>query len=192
MSYTDPWPYFGHESLRKELQRRMTMIDTAISGVGGGGGSVYSFMKRSSTSTSTAAPTLLVPWQTEEATLGSDVTWSSDNNTRLTVATTGTYKIGGYLTYSSAGQRTQACAQILINGTWEGDFRGDTYVRNSGSSWDYGIIEISSEPFNLTANDYVELQLARTSGANTSYNTGGSNTVTFSGAHSRIWVERVA
>ena len=174
--------------MRAELERIFEEIEANQ----GGGGSVYGFHKRSSTSTSNAAPTLTVPWQTEEDTLGSDITWDSGNNTRLTVAATGAYRIGGYLTFTSPTQRGEANGLILINGVSEGDFRGDTYVRNAGSSWDYGIIEMATEPFNLTAGDYVEIQLARTSGADSSYSTGGTGTITFRGQSSRIWVERVA
>ena len=49
----------------------------------GGGGSVYSFMKRSSTSTSNLTSVeFAIPLQTAIDSHGSDVTWSSGNNTR--------------------------------------------------------------------------------------------------------------
>ncbi|MEM8616612.1 MAG: hypothetical protein AAGF20_06720 [Pseudomonadota bacterium] len=165
---------------------------TAIEGSGGGGGSVYSYRKRSSTSTGNAAPALVIPWGIDEGSSGSDVTYDGANPTRLTIATTGVYKVGGVVTFSSTTQRGQASAEILINGTPTGVFRGGSYVRNSGSSWDYWPIEVSSEPFSLNAGDYVELRLVRNSGANGSYATGGSGTITHRGVSSRFWVERMA
>ena len=156
-----------------------------------GGGSVYSFMRRSSLSTASAAPTLTIPLETEEDSFGADVKWDSGNNTRLTVDTTGVYRIGGYVTFSSNTQRGQAAVLLLINGV-AGDFRSSSYVRNSGSSWDYWVMEIAATPFSLTAGDYVELQLARTSGANTAYSTGGTGSIVLRGVSSQLWVERVA
>lgn len=158
---------------------------------GGGGSSVYHFAKRSSTTTGNAAPRLMIPWDTELS-AGSDITWDALNNTRLTIGETGNYRVGGYLTYRTTQQRGQANGEIFINGTSTGDFRGDTYVRNSGSSWDYGVIEMSSEPFALTSGDYIEIGVARTSGANASYGTGGSGTIVVRGQSCRVWVERMA
>ncbi|MDJ0827913.1 MAG: hypothetical protein QNJ16_20700 [Rhodobacter sp.] len=167
-------------------------VKQAIDALAPGGSSVYGFRKRSSTDTSNAAPTLIIPWQTDEGSLGTDITWDSGNNTRLTIATTGTYRIGGFVTFSTTQQRGQATVEILINGVSEGIYRGGSYVRNSGTSWDFWCIEVASEPFNLTATDYVEFRLARNSGAGASYTTGGSGTIVHSGTRSRIWAERVA
>ena len=175
-----PTPTLSHQAANKQY-----VDDNA------GGGS-YSFMKRSSTDTASAAPTLVIPWQTAEGSSGSDVTWASGNNTRLTIATTGVYRIGGYVTFSTVTQRGQAAVEILINGVSEGVYRGGSYVRNSGSSWDYWCIEVAPEPFSLTAGDYVELRLARTSGANATYSTGGTGTIVHRGTASKIWVERAA
>ena len=173
--------------VRAELERHLNNLESS-----GGGDSAYGFLKRGSTSTATAAPTLVIPWDAADSNLGTDITWSSGNNTRFTIATTGTYRVGGYLTYQSGSQRTQAVIDILINGVSTGDYRSSSYVRNSGTSWDYWAMELSPEPFNLTAGDYVELALVRTSGAGGTYGTGGSNTVTFRGQSSKFWIERVA
>ncbi|MEM1337261.1 MAG: hypothetical protein AAGF96_05900 [Bacteroidota bacterium] len=163
-----------------------------IADLGGGGASVYSFHKRSSTSTSTATPRHTIPWQTDLESFGSDVNWDPGNNTRLTINSNGVYKIGGFITYSSTSQRGQASAEIFINGVSQGIFRGGSYIRNSGTAWDYWSIEISPEPFTLTAGNYIELALVRTSGAGGSYSTGGSGTITLRGQSSRIWIERMA
>ena len=172
-----------------KLNELKILIDNLPSG---GGSSSYSFMKRSSTNTGNASPTLTIPWQTLLAELGSDVSWSSGNSTRLTIETDGAYKIGGFITYSSPTQRGQASAEILINGVPQGVFRGGSYIRNSGTAWDYWPIEVSPEPFNLIAGDYVEMRLVRTSGAGATYSSGGSGTITHSGTRSRIWIERMA
>lgn len=184
------------EEISKGFARIVTKLNelkSTIDGLGGGGGgSVYSFIKRSSTSTANASPTLVIPWQTALSSLGSHITWSSTNNTRLTIATDGAYKVGGFVTYLSATQRAQASVEILINGVAQGVFRGGSYIRNSGSSWDYWPIEFAPEPFNLTAGDYIELRLVRTSGAGATYGTGGTGTLTLRGQSSRIWIERMA
>lgn len=166
--------------------------ETGPQGPAGGGSSAYSYRKRSSTNTGTASPTLIIPWQTDLGSFGADVTFDGANNTRLTAASDGVYKVGGFLTYSSTTQRGQASAEILINGTPEGVFRGGSYVRNSGSSWDYWAIEIAPEPFTLSAGDYIELRLVRTSGANANYATGGTGAITHRGTASRFWIERMA
>ncbi|MEM1088701.1 MAG: hypothetical protein AAGH90_13330 [Pseudomonadota bacterium] len=167
-------------------------INALRSEMGGSGGvSVYDYAKRSSTSTSTINPRLIIPWQTVLK-AGTDITWDAANNTRFTIGATGVYRIGAFLTYQSSTQRAQANGEIFINGVSEGVFRGDTYVRNSGSTWDYGIAEISPEPFDLSAGDYVEIAIARTSGAGTNYTTGGQGTLNFRGQYSRAWVERTA
>ena len=158
----------------------------------GGGSSVYSMLKRSSTDTSNAAPTLIIPWQTAGLSSGSDVTWSGTNNTRITCVSAGTYTVGGYVTYQSATQRAQASVEILLSGTGTGVFRGQSYVRNSGSAWDYWCIEISPEPFTVGAGAYFEFRLSRNSGAGATYGTGGTGTITHRGTASAIWVQRVA
>ena len=159
---------------------------------GPAGSGVYSFQKRSSTSTGTAPPRITIPWDTADESSGSDVTWSSGNNTRFTANADGVYKISAAIAYRSTTQRAQAVVEVRKNGTLTGVFRGSSYIRNSGSAWDYWIIEMAGEPFNLVAGDYLELDLVRTSGAGGSYTTGGTGTITLSGPNSRAWVERVA
>jgi len=187
------------EQAMSQIESSFTRIETSLAAAGialdqisGLTFTPFQFHKRSSTDTSNAAPTLIIPWQTEEQTLGDDITWDAGNNTRITIGTDGTYRVGGFITYTSSTQRAQASVEVLINGVTQGVYRGGSYIRNSGSSWDYWCIELSTEPFNLSENDYIEFQLARNSGAGASYATGGSGTITHRGTSSRIWVERVA
>lgn len=158
----------------------------------GGGGGVYSFEKRSSVSTGTAGPRITIPWDTAGESFGSDVSWDGANSTRFTAESDGVYKLAAAITYRSTTQRAQAVVEVRKNGTLTGVFRGSSYIRNSGSSWDYWIIEMSGEPFNLVAGDYLEIDLVRTSGAGGSYTTGGTGTITLSGPNSLAWMERVA
>lgn len=171
---------------------KATAQEVADLGSGGGGSNPYAFRKRSSTSTGNASPSLVIPWDVDEDSFGSDVEWDVANPTRLSVASAGVYRIGGVITHSSNTQRGQASTRISINGTTQGVFRGASYVRNSGSSWDFWPIEFAPEPFNLAANDYFEVELARTSGAGANYSTGATGTIALRGVSSRVWVERVA
>ncbi len=159
---------------------------------GPAGSGVYSFMRRASTSTSNAVSTLTIPLQTAVDSHGSDVSWDSGDNTRLVAETTGVYRVGASVTFESPGARTQAALQVLINGTWDNVFRGTGYVRNSGFSWDFWELEMAPYPLSLTADDYIEVVLARVSGAGATYSTGGNNTATIRGASSEVWLERVA
>ncbi|MEM9437400.1 MAG: hypothetical protein AAGA15_10190 [Pseudomonadota bacterium] len=159
---------------------------------GGSGGSVYSFAKRSSTSTANASPRLTIPLQTAVESAGSDVNWEPANNTRLIAASDGVYRLGAAIAFQSSTQRAQAALELRRNGALNGVFRGSSYIRNSGTSWDYWVMELAGEPYNLLAGDYLELDLVRTSGANATYGTGGSGTITLRGQSSLIWMERVA
>ena len=154
--------------------------------------SVYGFAKRSSTSTANAAPRLTIPWDTDTQSLGSGITWNALTPTRLTVTEAGTYRLGAVVTFVTTQQRGQAVLEVRVNGTPTGIFRGSSYARNAGTSWDFWAIEMAGEPMNLSAADYVELDLVRTSGANANYATGGSGTITLRGQSSLIWLERVA
>ena len=120
---------------------------------------------------------------------GSDVTFSND--TRLIAGTTGVYKLGGFIChYSASSQRAQAAAEVYINGSGDGVLRGSSYIRNSGASWDYYVIELAPVPLNLTANDYVELYVGTTT--TTGYAFGNNGTATIQGAgRSKIYLERV-
>ena len=181
-------------ALATRVAQEINTLRTEMAGLGGGGGSGgggYKSLKRTSTTTSSVNPQLIIPWDVSIK-AGDDVSWNVANPTRLVADVDGEYDLGGYLQYSTTTQRGQANGQILVNGVWEGDFRGNTYVRNSGSAWDYGIVEIGDEPFELSAGDYVELALARTSGANASYSTGSTGTLTCRGQSCRVWMRRIA
>ena len=118
------------------------------------------------------------------------MTFDGGNPTRLTAQSDGVYKVGGYLTIQSAAQRAQAASEILVNGTATGLQRSGSYVRNSGSSYDYWTLEVSSTPFNLSANDYVELGVGQVSGA--TYGYAGALTINLDRSVSEFWLERVA
>ncbi|GHE88631.1 hypothetical protein GCM10016455_05960 [Aliiroseovarius zhejiangensis] len=168
---------------------------TTLEGSGGGGGSVYSFMDRSSTDTSYANTPLLIPLDTAGDSYGTDVTWAGANNTRLTAGTSGVYEVGAVVAYHSPHARVQAALQVSKNGVWDGLFRGSGYVRNS-DGWAYWVMEIAPRPINLTAGDYIEFTLANmgASGTHTTYDVPASpnGTVIFDGPNSTFWMNRVA
>jgi len=159
--------------------------------IGGGAGSVYSFNRAIGTSTQSVTSTLTaITWNSSADSSGSDVSWSGGNPTRLTVNATGVYRIGGYVTVGSSGQRAQAAAEILINGVATGLQRSGSYIRNSGTSYDYWTMDVSSTPTSLTSGDYVELGVGQVTG--TTYGYGGSLTINCDRSKSEFWLERVA
>ncbi|MEM1151065.1 MAG: hypothetical protein AAGI03_10980 [Pseudomonadota bacterium] len=167
-------------------------FNTEWATVSGGAGTTYSFVKRSSTSTAVANPRLTIPLNSAVESFGSDVLWNSTNNTRLTAATDGIYRLGAAVTCESESQRAQAVLEYRKNGVRSGLFRGSAYIRNTGTAWDYWVLEFAGEPLELVAGDYLELDLVRTSGAGTSYGTGASGTVRLRGQSTLVWMERVA
>lgn len=157
----------------------------------GGGGSVYSFRRVIGTGTQSVTSTLTaITWNSSAANSGSDVTYAGGNPTRLTAVSAGTYKIGGYVTVQSAAQRAQAVVEIIVNGTATGLQRSGSYIRNSGTSYDYWTMEIPSTPFTLSAADYVELGVGQVNGATYGYN--GSLTINCDRSKSEFWLERIA
>ena len=167
--------------------------DPGLDGVDGistnGGAQELDYAKRSSTSTQniTSTPSS-IPWQTEIK-AGTMITWSSGNNTRLTVTETGTYNVGGFFVIQDpSNQRSQHTIDIRINGVSTGVYRTSGYNRNLGSSWDYWIYELSTTPIELNANDYIEIFTQQHIGAN--YAPSGSYTATLIGDKSQIWLER--
>lgn len=159
---------------------------------GPAGTSVYSMMTRSSTSVQSAGSVHVIPWDTARESFGSAISWDAAFPERLTIAESGVYRIAASIVYSSTTQRGQASVQIRKNGTWDGIFRGGSYVRNSGSSWDFWPIEVAGTPMSLVAGDYIEIALARNSGANASYSTGATGSAVLRGQSCLAIIERVA
>lgn len=152
---------------------------------------VYSFNRLIGATTQSVTSTLTtITWSSSSDSSGSDVTFSGGSPTRLTAVSTGTYKVGGYVTISSAAQRAQAAIEIFINGSATGLQRGGAYIRNSGTGYDFWALEVSSTPFTLTASDYVELGVGQTTGA--SYGYSGALTITCERTRSEFWLERVS
>ena len=151
----------------------------------------YQTMKRTSTSSQAITSTLTaIEWDSVKLSSGSDISFDQADSTRITIEADGIYSIGAYITTSDAvGQRTQHAIEIHVNGVAVSDFRGSGYIRNSGASWDWWIMEIAAEPYLLEADDYIEIFIAQVAG--TSYTTGGTATNdVLDGIHSRVWVEK--
>jgi len=149
----------------------------------------FDYAKRSSTSTQSINGTLTsIPWQTEVK-AGTNISWSSGNNTRLTVANTGTYLVGGSFTvYSASSERVEHIVEIRVNGVAVGHYRGFSYLRNisGGADWSYGVIEMTNTPIELSASDYVEIFIATVSGG--TYTTTNNGTTNFVGDKSEVWL----
>ena len=160
---------------------------------GSGGSSVYAFNKVIGATTQNVTSTLTaITWDSSSDSSGSDVTWSGGNPTRLVAVSTGVYKIGGYVTFEdTVDQRACAVAEIIINGTATGLQRGGSYIRNSGTSYDYWTIEVSGTPFSLSASDYVELAVGQVTGATYGYS-GSLVNLDVERTKSEFWIERVA
>jgi len=158
---------------------------------GSGGGSVYSFNRLLGATTQAVTSTLTaITWSASSDSTGSDVTFSGGSPTRLTAVSTGTYKIGGYVTVQTTAQRGCAAVEILVNGVATGLQRGGSYIRNSGTAYDYWTMEVSGTPLTLSATDYVELGVGQVTGA--SYGYSGSLTVNCDRSKSEFWLERIA
>jgi len=83
---------------------------------------------------------------------------NSINNSRITVANDGTYKIEANIRASSSSQRLQLVSKILINGVVQSQPFGSAYIRNAGSSSDFWTCVVNPPPVKLNANDYIEIQ----------------------------------
>jgi hypothetical protein len=89
---------------------------------------------------------------------------TSVNTGRITIQTTGKYRISGYVSYANAGNTTQRYADIRLNGSttlWiesRNAYNGDTTSFSLGGEYDF------------TAGDYLELRLFHIA--------GGANAVT--------------
>ena len=157
---------------------------------GGGGSSVYSYNRVTGTATQSVTSTLTgITWDSSSASSGTDVTFSLANPTRLTVASSGVYRVGGYASIESAAQRVQASAELIVNGTPTGLQRSGCYVRNSGFSYSYWALELAATPMTLTAGDYVELGVGQVTG--TVYGYDGTKVINCHSSKSEFWLERV-
>lgn len=154
-------------------------------------GAVYSFNKIIGTGTQAVTSTLAaITWSASTGSVGSDVSYSGANPTRLTAVSAGIYKVAGYATIQSTAQRAQAAVEIIINGTATGLQRSGSYIRNSGTGYDYWTMDVSSTPFTLAASDYVELAVGQVTGA--TYGYAGGLAINCDRAKSEFWIERVA
>ena len=147
-----------------------------------------SYMKRGSTSNQLVSSTpATVPFASSlEDESGSDISYTGG---QFVANDTGLYRFGGVITYSSTLARAQVVVEVYVNGVASGIQRGAGYVRNSGVSYDFWALEISSEPMSLTAGDTVEFYVGQVSG--TTYGYGGSIVIRLTANKSMAWFERI-
>jgi uncharacterized protein YjgD (DUF1641 family) len=147
------------------------------------------YAKRSSTSTQSINGTpAAIPWQTEVKT-GTNITWSSANNTRFTIGEDGTYYVGGSISvYSASTERCMHIVQIRVNGSVVGYPRGTSYIRNTWTAWDWWTIEVANTPIDLVSGDYVEFFVATVNADTEAPSNNG--TTSLNGDASEAWVIR--
>jgi hypothetical protein len=147
------------------------------------------YAKRSSTSTQSINGTpAAIPWQTEVKT-GTNITWSSANNTRFTIGENGTYYVGGSISvYSASTERCMHIIQIRVNGSVVGYPRGTSYIRNTWTAWDWWTIEVANTPIDLVSGDYVEFFVATVNADTEAPSNNG--TTSLNGDASEAWVIR--
>ena len=165
------------------------IADMADTHGGGGSPTPVSYMKRSSTSTLsvTSTPTI-IPWDTlSEDQSGADISYNGSN--QFVAEVDGDYRLGGFVTVQSSALRAQIALEIYVNGSATGFQRSGAYIRNSGSSYDFWALELSGEPFPLTAGDTVELRVGQVTGA--TYGYGGALAIALRGVSSMVWFERI-
>lgn len=110
--------------------------------------------------------------------------------TYFEVGEAGVYRIGGYATVRSIVQRAQAALQIRRNGVAiDPTLHGHVYIRNSGSSWDYGTVQLPAELYALEADDQVEFFIGGVVGAD--YQFADAGTIRLVAANTAFWIERV-
>ena len=149
----------------------------------------FDMAKRSSTSVAVISGTAVALTVDVEVIPGVDLSYSGGNNTRITSDKSGTFWVGGYITVKSpTNARLQHAVEIKVNGLTVGFNRTSSYIRNSGASWDWWVLEITNTPIVLAADDYVEFFVKTVS---TSVYTGTTVTgSTIEGDKTEVWVVR--
>ena len=147
-------------------------LETLTIAASGGSGSPSAQPICVVSSTSTASILRTVPtvlsWNVEREKDAGFVHSNTTNPTRIQVTSSGTYKINANVRVYSTSQRAQHVANLLINGVYQTQEYGSSYIRNSGAASDYWTLVINPDPIKLNANDYVEIQ-AQLDSTTTSY-----------------------
>ena len=178
----------GLTTVFERIATEINTLRSEIANVGGAG--AYSFNKITGTGTQSITSTLTaITFNQSVDSYGADVDYSASSPKGFTVQTTGVYKWGAVVTEFSTSQRSQSGCRLLVNGSVSGLIRGTSYIRNSGTSWDYWPIELSSTPINLTAGDFVELAVGSVAGG--AYVFNGTVSHVCHRDKTEFWLERV-
>lgn len=157
----------------------------------GGGAFVPIWMKRTGTGTFTLTNTaqdIGLSTELNAVNVGGQISYSGNQFTALAA---GSYRLGASLMFRSAAQRAQFTSLVYINGVTDNVQRGQGYIRNSSVAYDFWPISIANEPFELNANDTIELRVGRTNVGGGVYGFGGSTSIIFERQYSLIWLEKI-
>ena len=87
---------------------------------------------------------------------GSDLSWSVSNPSRISIATTGDYRVTFNLAATSSTTRTNIIARLRVNGTtFRGPIGSSGYIRNGSGHNNASVHAAFIHPF--TAGDYIEI-----------------------------------
>jgi len=90
--------------------------------------------------TATQSTPAIFPWNVETEKDTGFTHSNSTNNTRLTVVADGTYQIQANIRMFSSQQRAQFVGRYLIDGVIQSMPLGSSYIRNNGTSSDFGLV----------------------------------------------------
>lgn len=118
----------------------------------------YLCYANNSTQNINGAAAVAINWQVPMVTVGgTDISWSSGAASRITINTTGTYRIDGLVYMTSLLQRGAPLIQVYINGSLLAPVGASGYIR-SISGHNESSCHINGLLQDLTAGDYIELK----------------------------------
>jgi hypothetical protein len=103
-------------------------------------------------------------WGQAVASNGSDLSWDVANPSRISIATTGDYRVTFNLAATSTAVRSNIIARLRVNGTtFRGPIGSSGYIRSSSSHDNASVHAAFIHPF--TAGDYIEIVANREAAA---------------------------
>jgi len=85
------------------------------------------------------------------------------SSNEITVSESAVYAISGNITLESQAQRFQGTVKVFINGVYDGIERGNCYIRNSGTSYDFYAVSFYTVK-ELSANDVISFEVVGLTG----------------------------
>jgi hypothetical protein len=146
---------------------------------GTGGMSTADYLYYTSQDTSAVTSTAhAITWETK-VTDGVSAKQTDGDTSRIDISESGTHTLSAAVVVQSSVARPQIACEVYVSGVATGIIRGSSYIRSSGISWDYWVIEIAATKLELLAGDYVQLYVYQVTGG--TYGAGGTAAVTLYG-----------